>query len=706
MYTEQNSWTTTELDSHADTCCFGRNSLVIGEDTSMSVTISGFADSLGDMECPIVSVAVAYDDEFSHTTFILVFNQVLYVEELNHNLVSPFQIRMNDIIVNEVPLRLLVNTTNLEDIDPSEHSIVITKPSLRIPLKLRGTVSYFNTRKPTEREMQALEEYPQIVMTYMTPSWDPHDELLSKEEEQLRIEVDGYNDYDMVARDRNLSQVLSDRVIISSISATQSIRRKGTVKPADLAKRWRISLELATRTIEQTTQKGVRDFVHMSGSRRLRHLTQQLAYRPLNAVCYSDTMFAQVSSLFNKFTCAQIFCTDFGWTKVYPMKTKAEAHLTLDMLHHQYGAFKVMIPDNAKEMILGEFRDKLRKAGTIIAPIEAYRPNQNKAEAAIRELKRMYRRAMIESKAPEILWDHCFQLMAEIRSHTSLNFMSLYGETPTTHLLGHTSDISHLCQFEWYEYVWWLDPRDKMLPKKLGRYLGPTETTGDVMCSKVLTSNATVRIYSSVFPFSVEDRNSEAVRDKIRQYEEELAEKLRERAAGVEPIIDQVEIDEDLDTPEYDVYHDQDGVKEHEMPEADDVDFEAFDKYISANVMLPDGDGVLRRATVKKRARDDDGNIIGRSHRNPILDTGLYEVEFEDGNLHTYTANIIAESLYEQVDEHGQTHVIFDSIVDHMKGDDAINVEDGFVELNGKRHPKKTTRGWKLCVLWKDGSTS
>lgn len=700
---DSNSWTTTELDTHADTCCFGRNCLVISEDTSMSVTISGFADSLGDMECPIVSVAVAYDDETSHTTFILVFNQVLYVEELCHNLISPFQMRMNDIIVKDVPIRLLVNTMDLNQIDPSEHSIIVKEPSLKIPLKLRGTVSYFNTRKPTLRE---LEEFPQIVMTYMTPSWDPHDELFGKEEERLRIEVDNYNELQVVKGDRHISSILSERVMIASVDATKSARRKGTVKPEELAKRWHISLEVAKRTIENTTQKGVRDFAHMSGTRRLRHLTQQLAYRPINAVCYTDTMLAMTPSLFNKYTCAQIYCTDFDWTKVYPMKSRQEAHYTLDMLHQRYGAFKVMIPDNAKEFILGSFKDKLRRAGTVIAPIEAYSPNQNRAESAIRELKRMYRRAMIESNAPEVLWDHCFELMAEIRSHTSLNLMSLYGQTPTTHLTGDTSDISHLCQFEWYEYVWWLDTTDRMNQKKLGHYLGPSLSAGDVMCSKVLTSKAIVRIRSSVFPLSVEDKNSDAVKEKIRQYEAELSEKLRDRVAGIEPLIDQVEIDDDLDTPEYDVYHDEENGKEHEMPEADEIDCEAFDKYIAANVMLPDSDGVLRKATVRKRKRDEDGNLIGHTHRNPILDTSLYEVEFEDGNLHTYTANMIAENLYEQVDEEGQTHVIFDGIVDHKKGDDAIAISDGFVEVNGRRHPKRTTRGWKLCVLWKDGSTS
>jgi hypothetical protein len=186
----------------------------------------------------------------------------------------------------------------------------------------------------------------------------------------------------------------------------KSKRRKGTVTPQYLAKRWQISLELATKTIEKTTQKVVLDFSHMKGTRRLLHLTQQLQYRPLNAVCYTDTMIAAVPSLFNKFTCAQIYVTDFHWTKVYPMCKRAEAPLTLDLLHNQYGSFWEMIPDNARELVSHEFKEKLRRTGTIIKPIEAYTPNQNKAESAIRELKCMYRRAMVASSAPEILWDH------------------------------------------------------------------------------------------------------------------------------------------------------------------------------------------------------------------------------------------------------------------------------------------------------------
>jgi hypothetical protein len=124
----------------------------------------------------------------------------------------------------------------------------------------------------------------------------------------------------------------------------------------------------------------------------------------------------------------------------------------------------------------------------------------------------MYRRAMISSNAPEVLWDHCFELMAEIRSHTSLSMLSLQGKTPAAHLLGETTYITHICQFGWYEWVWWLNASDKMQNKKLGCYLGPSMTSGDIMCLKVLTMKATARVLSSVFPLSVQDRNSEIVK--------------------------------------------------------------------------------------------------------------------------------------------------------------------------------------------------
>ena len=87
--------------------------------------------------------------------------------------------------------------------------------------------------------------------------------------------------------------------------------------------------------------------------------------------------------------------------------------------------------------------------------------------------------------------------------------------------------------------------------------------------------------------------------------------------------------------------------------------------------------------------------------------TSLYEVEFDSGETEAYTANIIAEHIYAQVDEEGYTHHMLDEIVDHMKDDTAVSREEGFITTKtGRKLPKRTTKGWKFLYQWKDGSTT
>jgi len=63
--------------------------------------------------------------------------------------------------------------------------------------------------------------------------------------------------------------------------------------------------------------------------------------------------------------------------------------------------------------------------------------------------------------------------------------------------------------------------------------------------------------------------------------------------------------------------------------------------------------------------------------------------------------------LYAQCNPDGHYHLVFKEIVDHRRNSSALDKEHGFtVGYNGNRHPKKTTRGWDICVEWRDGSTS
>ena len=112
--------------------------------------------------------------------------------------------------------------------------------------------------------------------------------------------------------------------------------------------------------------------------------------------------------------------------------------------------------------------------------------------------------------------------------------------------------------------------------------------------------------------------------------------------------------------------------------------------------------------TVKRRKRDHDGELIGKSNDNPLLDTSVYEVEFDSGEVEAYHANIIAESIYYKVDADGYSTYMLREIIDHRTTEDALKLDDAYYvdRRSGKKKLKQTTKGWELCVRWNDESTT
>ena len=113
--------------------------------------------------------------------------------------------------------------------------------------------------------------------------------------------------------------------------------------------------------------------------------------------------------------------------------------------------------------------------------------------------------------------------------------------------------------------------------------------------------------------------------------------------------------------------HDIDILKEEaasdpEIPHIDetptnDIESTEFDKFLGVYMEIPGDDGGSKvLAKVKDRKRDHDGKLIGQSHSNPILDTAVYNVVTPDGNLHEYSANVIAENLWDQADDDGYNY--------------------------------------------------
>jgi hypothetical protein len=98
------------------------------------------------------------------------------------------------------------------------------------------------------------------------------------------------------------------------------------------------------------------------------------------------------------------------------------------------------------------------------------------------------------------------------------------------------------------------------------------------------------------------------------------------------------------------------------------------------------------------------GNPVGRGHSNPIFDTRIYQVEFPDGYTREFSTNVIAQNLYSQLDNKGNQFLLLDEIIDHEKTANAIDENNKFqVSQNRNIHIRRTTKGWRLCVKWKDG---
>jgi hypothetical protein len=115
-------------------------------------------------------------------------------------------------------------------------------------------------------------------------------------------------------------------------------KRQGGVDYVTLAHRWQIPLHKAKNTVQWTMQRGVRTVLHPTLSRRFRTNNRMLCYCRLPCNLFSDTMFCPKVPLARGYKMAQIFATDVGWSRCYPMTQKSEAHEALGVLLHGRGS--------------------------------------------------------------------------------------------------------------------------------------------------------------------------------------------------------------------------------------------------------------------------------------------------------------------------------------------------------------------------------
>ncbi len=101
---------------------------------------------------------------------------------------------------------------------------------------------------------------------------------------------------------------------------------------------------------------------------------------------------------------------------------------------------------------------------------------------------------MRASGSPLVLWDYCMERRALIYQVTAKNLFQLNGTTPHTFTFGMDVDLSNLCRFGWYEWVYFCENLAAFPFQKehLGCCLGPAKNEGNEMAQWVLRDNGKV----------------------------------------------------------------------------------------------------------------------------------------------------------------------------------------------------------------------
>jgi hypothetical protein len=112
--------------------------------------------------------------------------------------------------------------------------------------------------------------------------------------------------------------------------------------------------------------------------------------------------------------------------------------------------------------------------GTAHSVLEEDTPWANRTELYIGLVKEAgIRKDMKESDCLLAFWDYCAKCRVRVHNLMAKDLFQLDGQTPHFSVTRQEGNISNLCQFKWYEWVYY---REGSSPRGvLGRTLGPAK---------------------------------------------------------------------------------------------------------------------------------------------------------------------------------------------------------------------------------------
>jgi hypothetical protein len=497
-----------------------------------------------------------------------------------------------------------------------------------------------------------------------------------------------------------------DHLFEATVSSSFASKSKG-VDPSHLAKVWRIDHATAKRTIDVTSQLRKRPTLDTL-NRNYPTDDRMLRYKRIDDYFFMDTFFAtkQANKSSRGNTCMQLFVSDKSFLYVVPMKSKSEVPAALKLFAKEVGAPDSIIADAAGEQTSRKVKTFLQQIGTSLRVLEKSTQWANRAELYIGLIKEAVRQDMKASAAPIPFWDYCAERRVRINNLVAKDLFQLKGRNPHYCTTGDEGDISNVCQYSFYQWVYYRDG-DVAFPgpkEVLGRCLGPAKGEGNEMSQWVLRNNGRVIPRRTLRPLTERE-----IREEVKQreiFDVVIHKRFGSPFLPTRPIAD-YEVKDEFDD-------DDDDEPTRVIPEfTDPVDAvgrpidqqPAYDTVLNTELMLPNGDS-YKPAKVVRRTLGSDGLTHGSYHQQPELNTMTYDVEFDDGLVKEYTANVIADELYAQTDDEGFTTNHLDGIVDFRKLNDAVSWTDAYVQpKGGAKRLRKTTCGWQFLVRWKSNAT-
>ena len=160
------------------------------------------------------------------------------------------------------------------------------------------------------------------------------------------------------------------------------------------------------------------------------------------------------------------------------------------------------------------------------------------------------------------------------------------GRTPHEAVVHETPDISEYLDFDFYDPIWYLDRPSSPNNVKIGRWLGVAHRIGSSLCYWILTATGKVIARTTVQHVTQEDLSDTQKKAQLESFDNSVREFLDNESHRVQPSEENGFLSKDIDLSDQDDTTEQAGTN---AEEADDYTPDAYDNYLGAQLLLPQG---------------------------------------------------------------------------------------------------------------------